>query len=535
MDIAANKKDVIRFGEGIYASDIKVFCNGDDLIFEDNNGNRVTVGSFFAGVDNGGYVINEVQFADGTIWDVNQLMEFVLVNTEGDDRLHGGASDDILNGLGGHDHIIGGAGNDFIIGGAGNDKLMGGKGSDTYYFERGWGQDYIENEDTSIGRKDVIRFGAGIRASDIILTTAHGGDLILSLANSQDTIRINRFFEDLQTKMFMIDEIQFADGTVITKEDIIRKFVLITGTNDHDTLYGTEMNNEIYGLDGNDMIEGGGGNDFIVGGTGNDYLDGGEGSDTYYFERGWGQDEIYDSSSVGYDIIRFAPDIKAQDIEVSRSGYSIKLTLKGATDSIVIASILSPWSELENITGEIQFSDGTSLTFDTIKQSAHQLVTYGTNDQDFIFGCRENEVFDGRAGNDFIWGEGGSDTFIFNKGWGQDRVIEYYSTADDWDKFIFGEGISENQLWFSKGGDWGNALEISLLGTTDKITIDSWFSGKNYQIEEFQLSNGKTLYYNQIDALVSAMAAFAPPAAGQTSLTPQQQAALQPILTASWQ
>lgn len=62
------------------------------------------------------------------------------------------------------------AGNDQLEGGTGNDVLNGGRGSDLYLFNLGDGQDVI-NDDNSYaniyGGVDVLRFGAGILATDI--------------------------------------------------------------------------------------------------------------------------------------------------------------------------------------------------------------------------------------------------------------------------------------------------------------------------------------------------------------------------------
>ena len=48
------------------------------------------------------------------------------------------------------------------------------------------------------------------------------------------------------------------------------------------------------------------------------------------------------------------------------------------------------------------------------------------------------------------------------------------------------------------------------------------------------LTNGKHLLEAQVDTLVNAMAAFMPPAAGQTSLPASYQTALNPVIAASW-
>lgn len=136
------------------------------------------------------------------------------MGTSGNDYLFGETGDDFLYGGDGNDHLEGGEGDDLLIGGAGNDYLIGGIGNDVYYFERGWGQDYVDDWAGSSGDTglDVIRFGEGISASDIAASRS-GNDLILTLKGTTDTINVRYFFEYEASTYYAIDEVQFADGT----------------------------------------------------------------------------------------------------------------------------------------------------------------------------------------------------------------------------------------------------------------------------------------------------------------------------------
>jgi hypothetical protein len=58
--------------------------------------------------------------------------------------------------------------------------------------------------------------------------------------------------------------------------------------------------------------------------------------------------------------------------------------------------------------------------------------------------------------------------------------------------------------------------------------------GTAYHIEQFRTAEGRLLLDSKVDALVAAMAAFAPPAAGQTTLPPAYQTALSPVIASSW-
>ena len=58
--------------------------------------------------------------------------------------------------------------------------------------------------------------------------------------------------------------------------------------------------------------------------------------------------------------------------------------------------------------------------------------------------------------------------------------------------------------------------------------------GNQYHVEQFKTSDGRTLLDSKGQDLVSAMAAFAPPALGQTTLPSSYQTTLLPIIAADW-
>jgi Ca2+-binding RTX toxin-like protein len=514
-----------------------------------------------------------------------------LYGDEGNDYLYGDVGDDTLHGGAGNDNLNGDDGNDTLYGGEGNDSLTGGAGSDTYYFERGWGQDTLNNNDTSTNKKDIIRFGEGISASDISVTRYYNSywgnnELILTHSNG-DKVTVTRYFNNDGQSSYAVEEIQFADGTVWDVDTV--KQLALQGSNGKDTLYGYAQGDEIrggqgddtiyglvgndtlygdegndnlygdvgddtlhggagndnlngdagndvlYGGEGSDTLNGGDGNDWLEGGAGNDSLTGGAGSDTYYFESGWGQDVINnnDTSTGKKDVIRFGEGISASDISVTRYynsywGNNELILTHSNGDKITVTRYFNNDGQSSYAVEEIQFADGTVWNVDTVKQLALQ----GSNGNDTIYGYASDDELNGGAGNDTLNGGAGNDTYYFDKGWGQDNVTDNDATAGNSDKFLFGEGIAADQLWFKRSG---SNLEVSLIGTSDKITISGWYNGDAYHIEQMQTSSGQTLAHTQIDALVSAMAAFAPPAAGQTSLTQEQQAALAPVIAANWQ
>jgi hypothetical protein len=139
---------------------------------------------------------------------------------------------------------------------------------------------------------------------------------------------------------------------------------------------------------------------------------------------------------------------------------------------------------------------------------------------------------DGLAGTDTLTGGIGSDTYLLGRGYAADTLIENDSTAGTTDIAQFLSGITANQIWLQRVS---NNLEVSIIGTTDKLAVKDWYLGTAYHVEQFKTTDDAlTLLDTQVDALVSAMSAFAPPTAGQTTLPTNYQSVLAPVIAANW-
>ena len=86
-------------------------------------------------------------------------------------------------------------------------------------------------------------------------------------------------------------------------------------------------------------------------------------------------------------------------------------------------------------------------------------------------------------------------------------------------------------MWFSKSG---NDLQLTVIGSSDGVKVQNWYSGNPYHVEQFKTTDGKTLLDSQVANLVSAMATLTPPAAGQTSLSAEYHSKLDVVLAANW-
>ena len=326
------------------------------------------------------------------------------------------------------------------------------------------------------------------------------------------------------------DDIWYGDASANTFNGGEGADTLLGGLG-NDSLQGGAGNDNLAGGDGSDTLSGGAGNDTLSGGLGNDTLSGGAGADVYLFNRGGGQDTIdnYDADALGTnaDTLRFGAGIAPADVRATRLYDDLVLSVAGSTDSVTVkyyfnTSATTPYA-LENIA----FANGVVWNIASVKLN---LLT-GTAGNDNIQGYASADTLSGGLGNDTLSGGAGADVYLFNRGGGQDTVTENDTTAGNTDVAKFDATVANNQLWFSKVG---NNLEVSIIGTSDKLVMSNWYLGNQYHVEQFKSGNGKTLLDSQVQNLVSAMAGFTPPAAGVTTLPANYASALQPVLAASW-
>jgi Ca2+-binding RTX toxin-like protein len=300
-------------GDDNILGDINYLATSFDWTVTDSNGNRVfspvielpAVGAadvIYAGEGND-YVWagngNDVVFGEGgdDRLNGNEGNDIILGGT-GTDTLWGGTGSDYLDGGDGIDQLQGGTGDDILIGGAGDDTLYGGAGRDTYIFNRGDGRDTLyDTSDNTQFNANILRFGAGISASDVTLRL---GSLMLDLGNG-DEVHIGNFNQTDVFNSSSITGFEFADGTILTTRELLARGFDLDGTAGDDQIIGTNTTDRIHGLDGNDTLIGLGGNDSLYGGAGadqlhgdadtvsvplaeqgNDLLDGGAGNDLLY-------------------------------------------------------------------------------------------------------------------------------------------------------------------------------------------------------------------------------------------------------------
>jgi Ca2+-binding RTX toxin-like protein len=151
-----------------------------------------------------------------------------------------------------------------------------------------------------------------------------------------------------------------------------------------------------------------------------------------------------------------------------------------------------------------------NLGNDTLHGGNGDDILYGGEGNDTLYGEVGNDILRGGLGNDRLEGGKGNDVYLFGRGEGQEVIYDYDTTKENSDVLAFGEDIAADQLWFKKSG---SNLEISVIGTNDKVTINNWYTGSAgaYRVETIKAGDGATLDHLDVQTLVDAMAKYAQP------------------------
>ncbi|MBF0309281.1 MAG: hypothetical protein HQL56_07115 [Magnetococcales bacterium] len=504
----SDKIDRVVFGAGISLADVVFSKNGNTL----NASIRDAVGNPTGGISvqewfsADSYRIETFQFADGSSLSKEEVevLSKRIVGTAGNDTLYGTALDDAILGLGGNDTITDNSGgSDIIDGGDGNDTisdygsgantLLGGSGDDTITFsyagnntlEGGEGNDLLKIQNvtyagsanfanTFCGGLGNDRMVAGYGADTYHYDFGGGDDRIydynpLPTGKSDKVIFGNGIaMTDLsygKTGLDLVIAVKsgVVGGGSVTIENWfnsdaayrLEQFQFADGTSLSGvevhtlatTLTGTAGGDVLAGWEDNNVIAGLSGNDTITDSNGSDTIDGGDGNDT-----------ITDSGSGTNILLGGAGD------DIVTSGYSSNNTFLGGegNDLLQIQSA----------------SDNTASGY--------------------------SNSFRGGLGNDRLVGRGGSDTYLYDRGDGDDVIfdLDNYATGK-MDQLVFGAGILASDLTFGRSGNHlvvtvGDAGNPGLAG---HITIEEWFGTPFYRMERFTFADGTFLDATALDLL----------------------------------
>jgi VCBS repeat-containing protein len=511
-------EDVLELTADITPADVVVrWTEQGDMAITLRDGSKL-ITRYQASAQTGDFSgIEQLRFADGTVWNRAALASRALTSTDGADA------------------IVGGYGNDTLDGGAGNDRLQDLSGYDTYRFGVGDGQDTITD---NTGR---VLFKPGIDQNDIDFSR-DGNDLIATINASGDAVRINNWLNREQR----IDYFEFANGARLNASDVLAKLYLIEGAEilfgspGADTLTGSELDSTLYGHEDDDVLMGGAGSDQLYGEAGDDTLDGGpdrdllyggEGNNSYLVAPDMGLDHAISANlTVANDTVVFGPGIRPEDVSVQLGetidlqyygqpgdvGYYDLVVGIGGNNALVLSD--QSWNDLGRLAIQrFRFDDGTEWTLadvilradggkagwqrryqgdstnivgsqaddDIHDYTGESVVVQARGNNDIVHvaagndvvssGSGNDEVFSG-AGNDLVAGEGGDDNL--NAEAGDDVIVFNYGDSRDtvtagagMDTVSFGATVTPAKLSAALDRD-GRVVLLVDAGAGGSIILD---------------------------------------------------------------
>ena len=416
--------------------------------------------------------------------------------------------------------LIGNAAANRLNGGAGIDSMTGGAGNDTYVIDAA-GE--VITEAASGGTDTVetsLTWTLAAETENLTLTgTANINGTGNAAANSLiGNAGVNRLDgsagADVMTggagnDTYVVDNVGDKTTEVVSGgSDAVESSISWALATEVEklTLAGTAAINATGNAVANILIGNIGAN-VLDGGLGNDTLSGGGGNDTYRVDSTL--DVITDNASEGTDTVQSA----------------VAWTLGTNTENLTL------------IGSSAIHGTGNALANQLVGNAAANALTGNAGD-DSLTGGAGADSLTGGEGNDRYVGGTGSDTlsdasttsndiYVWGRGEGADTLTDLGGT----DRLDILAGVTEGQIWLRHVG---NNLELSVIGTSDSFTINGWYSNAANRVESFRLSDGQALLASQVQQLVDAMAAFAPPAAGQTTLPANYQTSLNPVIAPSW-
>ena len=462
-DSMTGNQDKILLGNDIQTSDVVLRREtitmmddvADHLVLTINGtSDSVTVKNWFD--ESNEWKVEQIVFADGTVWDESIIRQKVLQPTTGDDYLVGYSSNEVLTGLAGsdtiyamagddnitgdadNDYLYGGEGNDTIDGGTGNDVLEGDAGDDRYIFDRGYGRDTISGDGVAAGI-DIVQLGSNLLPGDINLSKSiydYGDgnlitDLVFSIEGTSDTLTVSNW--DNGSADRNIDQIQFANGTVWDMQ-AINRILALQGTDGDDAITGYDTDDKIKGYEGNDTLYGMAGNDTLDGGTGTDSMIGGTGDDTYIVDNTG--DVLTENAGEGIDTVQ----------------SSVTYTLGNNVENLIL-------------TGTSAIS-GTGNTLDN-------LLT-GNSGNNTLTGGAGNDTLNGGSGRDTMRGGTGNDLYIVDNT--SDSITENASEGTDTVQssvtFTLGSNVENLILTGTSAiNGTGNTLNNTITGNSANNTL----------------------------------------------------------------
>jgi Ca2+-binding RTX toxin-like protein len=374
--VAGNASDTLVAGTGIdtlignsgYANNTFIINNSSDVIQASASGNSTVQSS-----------VNYVLPSGNLELILTGSAALTATGGASYDSIYGNTGADTLIGgtVGTQLHAVSGAAQTTFVAGTGNNDMYGNAG-DIYQFNSGFGNSTIESANAG-----TIVFGAGIQASDLIVTAVSGTGTdspSLQIQSGTSILTIQNGFASSAASTF-----KFADGTSLNLDQLLAKVHAVgatvsmgsTGnaqyqffdgnnqtitasdgaTNLHawglgDTLVGSGTSNQLLSAeDGNAVLIGGrgfdtlhaaaAGNDTLIAGQGDTLMQGGSGNNVYELLAG-SSSEIDESAGTGAEELLLPSGMSLSQFQPSVIGNDLLIESVDGQTSVVIKNYFDP-------------------------------------------------------------------------------------------------------------------------------------------------------------------------------------------------
>ncbi len=446
------------------------------------------------------YQVQEARFADGTVWDLAVLQQETPQGpqgTAGPDVLNGYDTPDVMNGFAANDALYGWGGNDRLDGGSGADVMHGGLGDDTYVV------------DTAA---DSISEAAGAGADTVLSSVSY------TLPQNTENLTLT------------------GNASV-------------NGS-------GNSLANVLDGNAGANLLDGGGGADRMSGGAGND---------TYVVDNTG--DQVIEAAGQGTDTVRSAVSLTLSanfenltltgTAAINGTGNALRNILLGnsaanrltggadadtmaggaGNDTYVVDQAGDTILELsgqgtDTVEASIGFTLGANVE-NLVLTGAAAVSGVGNDLANSLIGNNAANSLSGKRGADRLAGGGGNDLYYFERGDGADRIDESNGTPGNQDRLVLDATVRALDIVVSRSG---SDLLFAIRSSADVVTVQDWYRGPAFQVEEIQAGDGRRLLAGQADQLVQAMAKYSV-ASGLSwdAAAAARPAEVEAVLAAYWQ
>jgi Ca2+-binding RTX toxin-like protein len=436
-----------------------------------------------------------------------------------DNEIIGSTGADVLAGLGGNDSFGDGVGGleanlnaDTMVGGSGNDRYVI-HGNDVVVELAGEGADSVESWNSyTLG--DHVENLTLLAASYLVNHTSATGNALANVitGNQWNNTLDGRGGADtmgggLGDDLYLVDDA----GDVVNElagqgNDLILSTVSYTASAQVEQLTltgsaalnatGNDLANVLTGNSAANALNGLAGADTMIGGAGDDTYTVDDAGDTVTELAGQGADLIL--SAVSYTASAqverltltgtMALDATGNDLANVLTGNSAANALNGLAgadtmiggagdDTYTVDDTRDVVTELAG-QGTDRILSAVSCTasaqIENLTLTGMSAVNATGNDLgNILTGNAAANTLNGLAGADTLVGGGGDDTFVFNRGGGQDTLLgDFDDRANRLDGLVFGPGILPGEVTVRLVG---TALELSITGSTDKVTIQDFY------------------------------------------------------------